>query len=140
MGFIRNLFDKIKDKHAEDNESNPDYEKRLKEDFGLSYYKDRWECNALVLKIDDATASQLSEPNSCLFVLKNLSIITMNFSQICILVANEGTSIVCNTKPEPTRIMSNLGAKGVAELIIMVSNKGGKPPIIYRGTILLTLP
>jgi hypothetical protein len=126
------------DKPVEDNEINPDYEKRLKTDFGLSLFQDQWAFEGGT--VVDEMASQLSEPDLCLGVLKDFQA-RMDFSQICIiLTSSKGIYFVCNTKPKPTCIAANLSSKNIADFIFMVIKEGGEQAFIYRGTWLLTLP
>jgi hypothetical protein len=114
---------------------NPSYERQLKEDFGLDYGIGGWAFEGGMI-IDDMI-NIFSRPVNCFGALKELRT-KASFNKVCIVCNDKMIIFVCNTKPNPTCIISGLDASGISEIIALAIKEGGKV-FVYHSTWLLTI-
>lgn len=138
MGILSRLFGARKstgsDAASGGDDRNPAHERALKRQFGLDYGKRGWAFEGGRL-INDM-AAQFCKADISLGVLKDLRA-KVPFSQVCV-VGGRMVILVCNTKPQPTCIVTGLTPSGVSDLIALAV-AGGATVSAYRSTWLLTL-
>jgi len=120
-----------------------DYEEYLKKEFGIHLEEKRFGFEGAA--IDNTTAArrallaQLSKPDTCFAVLKNLQEVN-NFTEVCIGHNREKAVLICNTKPVPTCfILTGLNEHQVGSIAARISLLGGKSVTEYRYTTVITL-